>query len=86
MNSINQSRYDRYGNKKYSLAFNNCASATNLAMYKAGFLDAHNGVPKTFFATPTDTGAYAFWQKGVSTYHLNQGSSVPNFVKEFDPK
>lgn len=81
MNSMKISRKN-----KYSLGFNNCASATNRAMYKVGFLDPNNGVPKTFFATPTDTGAYAFWQNGVSTYHLSQGSSVPDFVKEFNPK
>ena len=88
MNSINQSRYDRYGNKKYSLAFNNCASATNLAMYKAGILNKTNGngLPTLFFATPASTGLHAYWQKGASIYHLSQGSSVPNFVKEFDPK
>ena len=43
MNSMKISR-----SKEYSLGFNNCVSATNLAMYKVGFLDAHNGVPKTF--------------------------------------
>ncbi|WP_353167202.1 RHS repeat-associated core domain-containing protein [Acinetobacter sp.] len=88
MTSMNQSRYDQYGNKKYSLVSNNCASATNLAMYKAGILDKTNGngVPTLFFATPASTGLHAYWQKGVSIYHLSQGSSVPNFVKEFDPK
>lgn len=81
MNSMKKSR-----SNKYSLAFNNCASSTNLAMYKAGFLDQVNGVPNTFFATPSGTGGFTFFQKGVSTYHLSQGSNVPNFVQEFDPR